>query len=62
MKSQTYSGKAFPDPSWCVPRTILEGCCILSGHAKIGKSFLVLGIALARHLAEAVARKFRSLV
>jgi hypothetical protein len=25
----------------CVPGTILEGCCIPSGHPKIGKSFLV---------------------
>jgi hypothetical protein len=47
MKTQTYSGKAFPDPSWCVPGIIPEGCCILSGHPKIGKSFLVLAIALA---------------
>jgi AAA domain len=37
----------FPDPTWCVPGIIPEGCCILSGHPKIGKSFLVLGIALA---------------
>ncbi len=37
----------FPDPSWCVPGIIPEGCCILSGHPKIGKSFLVLDIALA---------------
>jgi hypothetical protein len=44
MKMQTYSGKAFPDPSWCVPGIIPEGCCILSGHPKIGKSFLVLAI------------------
>ena len=44
MKTQTYSGKAFPDPSWCVPGIIPEGCCVLSGHPKIGKSFLVLAI------------------
>jgi RecA-family ATPase len=40
-------GEVFPDPSWCVPGIIPEGCCILSGHPKIGKSFLVLAIALA---------------
>jgi RecA-family ATPase len=39
--------QVFPDPSWCVPGIIPEGCCILSGHPKIGKSFLVLAIALA---------------
>jgi hypothetical protein len=38
--------QVFPDPSWCVPGIIPEGCCILSGHPKIGKSFL-LAIALA---------------
>lgn len=39
--------QVFPEPSWCVPGIISEGCCILSGHPKIGKSFLVLAIALA---------------
>lgn len=39
--------QVFPEPSWCVPGIIPEGCCILSGHPKIGKSFLVLAIALA---------------
>jgi len=39
--------QVFPEPSWCVPGVIPEGCCILSGHPKIGKSFLVLAIALA---------------
>lgn len=39
--------QVFPDPTWCVPGVIPEGSCILSGHPKIGKSFLVLGIALA---------------
>jgi len=28
----------------CVPSIIPEGCCILSGHPKIGKSVLVLAI------------------
>lgn len=40
-------GQVFPEPSWCVRGLIPEGCCILSGHPKIGKSFLVLAIALA---------------
>jgi len=37
----------FPPPVWVVPGLIPEGCCILAGHPKIGKSFLVLGTALA---------------
>ncbi|AQA02106.1 hypothetical protein BVC93_06325 [Mycobacterium sp. MS1601] len=37
----------FSEPSWCVPGIIPEGCCILSGHPKIGKSFLVLDVALS---------------
>jgi hypothetical protein len=37
----------YPPPTWVVPGLIPEGCCILAGHPKIGKSFLVLGIALA---------------
>ena len=50
--SPTHDGEyldqqVFPDPTWRVPGIIPEGCCILSGHPKIGKSFLVLGIALA---------------
>lgn len=39
--------QVFPPPSWCVPGVIPAGCCILSGHPKIGKSYLVLAIALA---------------
>jgi RecA-family ATPase len=39
--------QVFPEPTWCVPGIIPEGCCILSGHPKIGKSFLVLAVALA---------------
>lgn len=39
--------QVFSEPSWCVPGIIPEGCCILSGHPKIGKSFLVLDVALS---------------
>ena len=39
--------QVFPEPAWVVPGIIPEGCCILSGHPKIGKSFLVLALALA---------------
>lgn len=39
--------QVFPEPEWAVPGIIPEGCCILTGHPKIGKSFLVLDIALA---------------
>ena len=37
----------FPPPVWVVPGLIPAGCCLLAGHPKIGKSFLVLSIALA---------------
>lgn len=39
--------QVFPEPAWAVPGIIPEGCCILAGPPKIGKSFLVLAIALA---------------
>ncbi|WP_181024900.1 AAA family ATPase [Mycobacterium kansasii] len=39
--------QVFPEPAWSVPGIIPEGCCILAGPPKIGKSFLVLAIALA---------------
>lgn len=48
IRTGSYLDKqVFPPPSWCVPGVIPDGCCILSGHPKIGKSFLVLTIALA---------------
>jgi AAA domain-containing protein len=40
-------GQVFPETAWSVPGIIPEGCCILAGQPKIGKSFLVLAIALA---------------
>ena len=36
----------YPPPAWAVPGLIPQGCCILAGHPKIGKSFLVLDIGL----------------
>jgi RecA-family ATPase len=39
--------QVFAEPAWSVPGIIPEGCCILAGPPKIGKSFLVLGVALA---------------
>jgi RecA-family ATPase len=39
--------QVFPEPAWSVPGIIPEGSCILAGQPKIGKSFLVLAIALA---------------
>jgi RecA-family ATPase len=39
--------QVFPEPAWSVPGIIPEGCCILAGQPKIGKSFFVLTIALA---------------
>lgn len=37
----------YAPPTWAVPGVIPDGCCVLAGHPKIGKSFLVLAIALA---------------
>jgi AAA domain len=39
--------QVFPATAWSVPGIIPEGCCILAGQPKIGKSFLVLGTGLA---------------
>jgi hypothetical protein len=36
----------FPDPIWVVPGLLPEGVTLACGKPKIGKSFLVLGIAL----------------
>lgn len=36
----------YSPPAWAVPGLIPQGCCTLAGHPKIGKSFLVLAIAL----------------
>lgn len=40
-------GMVFPDIKWIVPDYIPEGCSILAGRPKLGKSWLVLDIALA---------------
>lgn len=37
----------FPEIAWVIPGILPEGCTVLTGHPKIGKSFLVLNIALA---------------
>jgi hypothetical protein len=39
--------QVLPEPAWSVPGIIPEGCCILAGQPRIGKSFLVLAIELA---------------
>jgi RecA-family ATPase len=39
--------QVFAETAWSVPGIIPEGCCILAGPPKIGKSFLVLAVALA---------------
>jgi hypothetical protein len=39
--------QVFPETAWAVPGIIPEGCCVLAGHPKMGKSFLVLAVALA---------------
>jgi AAA domain len=46
--------QVFPEPAWSVPGIIPEGCCILAGPPKIGKSFFVLAIALAAALGDEV--------
>jgi RecA-family ATPase len=38
---------AFPDIKWVVPGYVPEGCSILAGRPKLGKSWLVLDIAMA---------------
>lgn len=37
----------FPEPRWAVDGVIAEGCTILAGAPKLGKSWLVLGTAVA---------------
>jgi len=37
----------FPEPRWAVPGIIAEGLTVLAGAPKIGKSWLVLGVAIA---------------
>lgn len=37
----------FPEPSWIVPGVIPEGVTLLAGKAKVGKSYMILNIALA---------------
>lgn len=36
----------FPEPRWAVPGLIAEGLTVLAGAPKLGKSWLVLGLAL----------------
>ena len=40
-------GMVFPPIKWIVPGLIPEGCTILAGRPKLGKSFLALDVALA---------------
>jgi hypothetical protein len=37
----------FPQPRWAVPGVICEGCTLLAGPPKVGKSWLTLGLGLA---------------
>lgn len=37
----------FPEPRWAVPGVLPEGAVLLGGASKIGKSWLVLGLAVA---------------
>lgn len=40
-------GMTFPEPKWAVPGLIAEGLNLLVGAPKLGKSWMVLGIAVA---------------
>ncbi len=37
----------FPEPKWVVPGVISEGCTLLAGRAKVGKTYFTLEIALS---------------
>src|SRR5215208_5779649 len=37
----------FPEPKWAVPGIIPEGCTLLAGPPKVGKSWLTLGLGLS---------------
>jgi hypothetical protein len=37
----------FPEPKWAVPNLIPAGCSCLAGPPKVGKSWMVLGLAVA---------------
>src|SRR5918995_3091979 len=39
--------KVFPDIKWIVPGYLAEGCTLLAGRPKLGKSWLALDIGLA---------------
>lgn len=40
-------GQTFPEPRWAVPGLVAEGLNLLVGAPKLGKSWLVLGLAVA---------------
>jgi AAA domain len=37
----------FPEPRWAVPDVVPEGCILLAGPPKVGKSWLTLGLGLS---------------
>jgi hypothetical protein len=37
----------FPEPRWAVPNVVPEGCILLAGPPKVGKSWLTLGLGLS---------------
>jgi hypothetical protein len=37
----------FPEPKWAVPGILPEGCTLLAGPPKVGKSWLTLGLGLS---------------
>lgn len=47
MSAASLGAMDFPDIKWIVPMYLPEGCTILAGRPKLGKSWLALDIALA---------------
>src|SRR5262245_25770067 len=37
----------FPEPRWAIPDLLAQGCTLLAGPPKVGKSWLALNIAVA---------------
>lgn len=47
LSAAELGAKTFPDIKWIIPTYLPEGCTILAGRPKLGKSWLALDIALA---------------
>jgi hypothetical protein len=47
ISSSALMAKTYPPLKWVVPGVLVEGCTLLAGRPKIGKSWLVLDMAVA---------------